>query len=168
MFSWSWTDTNQIQATAAVMSVVVTLVGFFLLWRQIRQVELTTRAETHGYLYTHQDSITRFFIENSNIRPYFYDNKEVSITDSELGTIRAVTEMIADFSEHIYLQLPNLPKDVQEGWESYMKNLYNRSPALRSHFIDNGSWYGKDFIEKISSNFDGRPDIQKTQTAKNE
>lgn len=48
MLSWSWADTNQVQATSGVLGVIVTFVGFLLLWRQIKQVDLSTRAETHG------------------------------------------------------------------------------------------------------------------------
>jgi hypothetical protein len=149
--SWTWADTNQVQATANVLSVIVTLIGFVLLWRQIKRVDLSARGQTHSYLYTHQDSITRFFIDRPNLRPFFYDNVEVSNTESDYVTIKAVTEMVADFAEHIYLQLPNLPKDIREGWEFYMKNLYNRSPILRTHFRDNGDWYSEDFIKTISS-----------------
>ncbi|MDT4952998.1 MAG: hypothetical protein QOJ02_1136 [Acidobacteriota bacterium] len=78
MPSWTWADTNQVQATATVVYVIltlayviVTLVGFLLLRRQIKQVDLSTRGETHGYLYNHQHSITRFFIDNPNLRPFF-------------------------------------------------------------------------------------------------
>src|SRR2546421_1002091 len=98
MPTWTWADTNQVQATASILIVlltlayvVVTLFGFLSLRRQIKQVDLSTRGETHGDLYTHQHSITRFFIENPHLRPFFYDNKEVSSTDSEFIIIRAVT-----------------------------------------------------------------------------
>ena len=153
MPSLTWADTNQVQATASVLSVVVTLVGFFLLWRQIKRVDLSARGQTHSYLYSHQDSITRFFIDHSDLRPFFYENQEFRNIESEKVTIEPVTEMVADFSEHIYLQLPNLPEDVREGWEFYMKNLYNRSPALRTHFTDNGAWYSEEFIETISAQY---------------
>ena len=151
MFSWTWADTNQVQATTGVLSVIVTLVGFFLLWRQIKQVDLSSRRQTHSYLYTHQDSITRFFIEHPDLRPFFYENVELSNNEADSVIIKPVTEMVADFSEHIYLQLPNLPKDVSGGWEFYMKNLYNRSPILRTHFDVNGDWYSDEFVKTISS-----------------
>lgn len=153
MPSWTWTDTNQVQATAGVLSVIVTFVGFLLIWRQIKQVDSSARGQTHSYLYTHQDSITHFFIDNPNLRPFFYDNKDLSGTESEIITLRAATEMVADFSEHIYLQLPNLPVDIREGWEFYMKTLYNRSPMLRIHFEVNGDWYSEEFIKIISSSY---------------
>ena len=159
MPTWTWADTNQVQATATVIYVIltlayviVTLVGFLLLRRQIRQVDLSTRGDTHGYLYNHQHSITRFFIDNPNLRPFFYDNKEVSPNDSEFTSLRAITEMVADFSEHIYLQLPNLPGDIREAWESYVRHLYKNSPVLRSHFEnkETGAWYSQDFKTMLS------------------
>lgn len=163
MPTWTWVDTNQVQATAAVVYVIltlayviVTLVGFLLLRRQIKQVDLSTRGETHGYLYNHQHSMTRFFIDNPNLRPFFYDNKGVGSADSEFTTLRAITEMVADFSEHIYLQLPNLPSDIREGWESYVKHLYKNSPALRLHFEnrETAAWYSQDFKTMLSQPYD--------------
>jgi hypothetical protein len=163
MPTWTWADTNQVQATATVVYVIltfayviVTLVGFLLLRHQIKLVDLSTRGETHGYLYNHQHSITRFFIDNPNFRPFFYDNKEVSSTDSEFITLRAVTEMVADFSEHIYLQLPNLPSDIRDGWECYMRHLYKNSSALRLHFENEqtGAWYSLDFKTMLSQPYD--------------
>jgi hypothetical protein len=155
MPTWEWADTGQVQATASVIStiltlayVLVTLTGFLLLRHQIKQVDLSARGETHGYLYSQQHSITRFFIDNPHLRPLFYDDKEVSVGDPTV--IRAVTEMVADFCEHIYIQLPNLPEDVREGWERYLQFLYMSSPSLRLHLEENGSWYSDDFIGKLS------------------
>src|SRR5438067_10184411 len=159
MPTWTWADPNQVQASAAVgyviltlAYVIVTFVGFLLLRHQIKQIDLSTRGETHGYLYNHQHSITRFFVDNPNLRPFFYDNKEIGQTDSEFVTLKGVTEMVADFCEHTYLQLPNLPIDVREGWESYMKHLYQNSPMLRLHFGGqlSGTWYSQDFKTMLS------------------
>jgi hypothetical protein len=150
-----WTD--KVQAIAIIVYVVltfayviVTLIGFLLLRRQIRQVDLSTRGETYGELYSQQHSITTFFIENLQLRPYFYDNREIE-TEANYLQIMAVAEMVADFLEHIYLQLPNLPADVREGWAAYMERIYSNSPALRIHFDANGSWYSEELLEMLSS-----------------
>lgn len=150
-----WTD--KVQAIAIIVYVVltfayviVTLVGFLLLRRQIRQVDLSTRGETYGELYSQQHSITTFFIENLRLRPYFYDNREID-TGAEYVQIMAVAEMVGDFLEHIYLQLPNLPSDVREGWATYMRRVYCNSPALRIHFEANGSWYSEELVEMLRS-----------------
>jgi len=150
-----WTD--KVQAIAIIVYVVltfahviVTLVGFLLLRRQIRQVDLSTRGETYGELYSQQHAITTFFLENLRLRPYFYDNQEIR-ADAEYLQIMAVAEMVADFLEHIYLQLPNLPADVRDGWATYMRRIYCNSPALRSHLEANGSWYSDELIEMLRS-----------------
>jgi hypothetical protein len=155
-----WRDTNQIQATASVIYtlltlayVIVTLVGFLKLKEQIKQVEISTRGEMYGDLYTHQHEITRFFIDNPNLRSFFYDGKKVSETDTELMKLRAVTEMIADFSEHVFIQLSNLPEGLRDGWEFYIKNIYRNSPVLQSHFEDehSGRWYSEEFKKLLKS-----------------
>lgn len=163
MPSWTWADTNQVQTTATVIYVIltlayviVTLVGFLLLWRQIKQVDLSARGETYGDLYTHQHEITCFFIDNPNLRPFFYENKEVNNTDPEFANVRAVTEMVADFSEHVFIQLSNLPEGIRDGWKFYIQDIYKNSPALRIHFEDenNGRWYSEEFKQLLKSSYD--------------
>src|ERR1051325_9737915 len=99
-----WTD--KVQAIASVVYVIltlayviVTLVGFLLLRRQIQQVDLSTRGETYGELYGQQHSITQFFIDNLHLRPYFYNNKDICSSHADFGKIMLVAEMVADFLE---------------------------------------------------------------------
>ncbi|QJW90877.1 hypothetical protein HNV11_16580 [Spirosoma taeanense] len=145
---------DYIQAITSIASVLVTLAGFILINRQIKQVDKSTRGQTHSYLYTHQDSITRLFIEKPALRAFFYDDLTPDTRHKNDIVIRAVTELVADFCEHIYLQLPNLPDDIRKGWDGYMKNLYNNSPLLREHFErGSGEWYSKEFIEALSHSY---------------
>ncbi len=154
MNPWS----NIVQAVASCLYVIVTIGGFLLLRSQIKllrhqieQVDLSTRAETNGDLYTHQHSIHQFFISNPQFRPFFYGKKQLERTDPEFMTVMTVAEMIGDFSEHIYLQLPTLPDNIRDGWESYVKNLYDDSPALQLHFEEKRRWYSEEFIKLLLS-----------------
>ena len=144
----TWADV--IQAIAGVASVIATLVGFYWVRRQIKQFDLSARGETYGELYGQQHSITQFFIEKPHLRPFFYDGAEISSTDPEFRNVMAVAEMITDFLEHVYLQLPSLPDDIRQGWESYIKRIYTGSPAIQFHLRENGAWYGEEFINKLS------------------
>jgi len=70
-----------------------------------------------------------------------------------------VAEMIADFSEHVFVQLPSLSPDVQLGWQNYVKYIYEHSPAVRAHFADNGIWYSRELIQLLTGQIqqDHRP-----------
>src|SRR2546423_6140470 len=135
------------QAIASVAYVFVTLIGFLLIRRQIKQVDFSTRRDAYGELYTQQHSITRFFLDHPTLRPFFYDNEPIVDDDAEYKKVMVVAEMIADFSEHIYMQLPSLPPDIQRGWQSYLKYIFDHSPAVRAHFKDKGDWYSFDFVQ---------------------
>lgn len=114
-----------------------------LLEGQIKQLEISTRGETYGDLYRHQQVIHQFFIERLDLRPFFYDGAEVKGDEVEIQTIKIVAEMMVDFFEHIFLQLPSLGEDTQEGWESYIVKIYRNSPAVREHIKTNGAWYSR-------------------------
>jgi hypothetical protein len=114
-----------------------------LLEGQIKQLEISTRGETYGDLYRHQQVIHQFFIERLDLRPFFYDGAEIKGDEVEIQTIRIVAEMMVDFFEHIFLQLSSLGEDTQEGWESYIAKVYNSSPAVQDHIRINGGWYSR-------------------------
>ena len=63
-----------------------------------------------------------------------------------------IAEMVTDFMEHVFVQLPSLKRDVRRGWKAYIKNLYDQSPAIREHLRANGSWYSIKFLKLLGAN----------------
>lgn len=122
-----------------------------LLQGQIKQLEISTRGETYGDLYRHQQVIHQFFIDRLDLRPFFYDGAEIQGEEDEVQTINIVAEMMVDFFEHIFLQLPSLGEDTQEGWESYIVKIYKNSPAVREHLRTNGAWYSHRLINLLET-----------------
>ncbi len=70
----------------------------------------------------------RFFAENPEVRPYFYDNKEIASAGSELEKLRVLStaEMVAGFMELVALQLSEQPAEISTEVES----LYCRPVQL--------------------------------------
>jgi hypothetical protein len=122
-----------------------------LLQGQIKQLEISTRGETYGDLYRHQQVIHQFFIDRMELRRFFYEGAEVEGQAAEVQTINIVAEMMVDFFEHIFLQLPSLGEDTQEGWESYIVNIYKNSPAVQAHITTNDAWYSTRLINLLKT-----------------
>jgi len=143
------TDANLLQALANFVTPIISLVGFGLIYLQIRELRKSTLGATHGALYSQQHSIHKFFIENPTLRPFFYNNQELSPNHAEYERVMAVAEMMGDFFEHIYLQRANLPDDVWVGWRNYMLAIFQSSPALREHFGSKQMWYGAKVVNLL-------------------
>jgi hypothetical protein len=153
----SWTDV--ITAIATGIYTLVTGLGLFFIWKQvrlgnrqvrlaIRQVRMTllsARTTTIAELYIQQNTLNMFFFANHNLRPFFYGNRAIETADeAELPRIMIIAEMVSDFMEHVFVQLPNLTRDLRDAWTDYIRYLYKHSPAIQQHFIRNGEWYSQE------------------------
>jgi hypothetical protein len=99
-------DPTIIAAIAGVLGVILGAVigGVFALKATKRQVEvmlLQSRGDVNERLYNQSLEIMRFFAENPEVRPYFYDNKELSESQSELEKLKVLStaEMVSGFME---------------------------------------------------------------------
>jgi len=82
-------DPTIVAATAGVLGVIIGAIigGIFALKAAKRQVEVMlrqSRGDVNERLYNQSLSIMRFFAENPELRPYFYDNKDLNAAESEL------------------------------------------------------------------------------------
>lgn len=110
----------------------------------------------------------RFFAENPELRPYFYDNKELSKAQSELEKLRVLStiEMVSGFMELVALQLAEQPEDIQPRWKAYVVDGYNSSVVLREHLATCTAWYADDFLRLLPLNAVEAP-IQETSGKQN-
>jgi hypothetical protein len=125
--------------------------GVFALKAAKRQVEVMlqqSRGDVNERLYSQSLVIMRFFAENPEVRPYFYDNKDLGRAESELEKLKVLStaEMVAGFMELVALQLSEQPADIQPRWKAYIVDAYNSSPVLREHLSTCTPWYADDFL----------------------
>jgi hypothetical protein len=146
-------DPTVLAALAGVIGAVVGAVlgGVFALKATKRQVEvmlLQARGDVNERLYSQSLDIMRFFAENPEVRPYFYDNKELNKAESELEKLRVLStaEMVSGFMELVALQLIDQPAEIQPRWKAYIVDQYNSSSVLREHVATCAAWYADDYL----------------------
>jgi hypothetical protein len=107
----------------------------------------------------------RFFAENPELRPYFYDKKELSEAETELERLKVLStaEMVSGFMELVALQLSEQPAEIQPRWKAYIVDGYNSSVVLREHLATCTAWYADDFLhllplESASAQTSDKPD----------
>src|SRR5882762_5889821 len=89
-------DPTIIAAIAGVLGVILGAVigGVFALKATKRQVEvmmLQSRGDVNERLYSQSLVIMKFFAENPELRPYFYDNKDLTNAQSELEKLKVLS-----------------------------------------------------------------------------
>src|SRR4030095_7356504 len=97
--------------------------GVFALKATKRQVEVMleqARGDVNERLYGQSLEILKFFAENPELRPYFYDNKELSGASNEIERLRVLStaEMVGGFMELVALQIDIQPAEIQPRWKA--------------------------------------------------
>ena len=149
-------DPTLLAAIAGVLGVIIGALigGLFSLKAAKRQVEVMlrqSRGDVNERLYNQSLAIMSFFAEHPEVRPYFYDNKDLSQAGSELEKLRipSTAEMVAGFMELVSLQMDDQPAEIQPRWKAYIVDGYNSSPVLREHVASCVTWYADDFLRLL-------------------
>src|SRR5262249_33442431 len=110
-----------------------------------------SRGDVNERLYSQSLSIMIFFGENPELRPYFYDNKDLSTapTDLERWKVLNTAEMVGGFIELVALQIEEQPAEIQKRWRAYIVDLFNSSGVLREHLATSAAWYADDLLRLL-------------------
>ena len=149
-------DPTIVAAASGVVGVIIGALigGIFSLKAAKRQVEVMlrqSRGDVNERLYNQSLAIMCFFAEHPEVRPYFYDNKDLGQAGSELEKLRVLStaEMVAGFMELVALQMDDQPAEIQPRWKAYIVDGYNSSPVLREHVATCITWYADDFLRLL-------------------
>lgn len=149
-------DPTIVATVAGLVGVVLGAVigGVFSLMAAKRQIEvmaLHSRGDINERLYSQSLGIMQFFAEHPEVRPYFYDNKELSKAETELEKLRVLctAEMVGGFMELVALQMAEQPAEIQPRWKAYITDGYDSSAVLREHLADCTAWYADDLLRLL-------------------
>ena len=140
---WNWINTNAagLQAVASCLGVPAVVFSLALLIRQVDQQTVTTRATIYQNITSMMLEIDRYFVDNPNFKPYFYENAAITDKDPEYARVLTIAEMFIDFMDFVLTHKPDMPKYPWDEWAAYFKQVYDHSPALRKFYADHLDWY---------------------------
>ena len=87
----------------------------------------------------------RFFLENLDLRPYFFGGKETPSARDEHNRVLAVAEMYVNLMDNVLTQCPALNREgIAADWEAYFRDVYETSPVVREFWAEHGSeWFAR-------------------------
>lgn len=144
---YNWTDVAQ--GIGAILTVLISIIGFGFIYRQIIQTQKTIEQSNHTAIYAISAEFYRFLADNSKLRPYFYDGKEFNIEHNMSDQILIVCEMLTDIFEFVIIEHKSLHPSIYNTWISYIHLIYTNSPAFR-YYIDK---YESSYSEELLSIF---------------
>jgi hypothetical protein len=163
MGTW-WSENIQGPMTlAAVIQAASAAIGFFIVIYQLFQLRRSLRGATQDRLYAHYTELCKLFMQNPELRPYFYrteaNSREVAAPAQTEGNMHDLApkvafmcEAILGLVEHAVLQRNNLPSDAwRHCWRPYALERVEQSEALRKFFDPNAHWYSRQMREEMKS-----------------
>jgi hypothetical protein len=149
-----------IERYSETLKLIVTILGFALVSWQIWHAKKSLNASTYATIYNQSHAINQLLVDHPRFREYYYSNIEPR-NDQDRLQLLPMTDMFADFFEHIWLQKPHLPGHIWPAWVRYMRYVHKNSPIFREHCRKNASWYHGAFIQLLTKTEDPPGDSER-------
>lgn len=147
-------DWNAIGAMGQWASAIFPLVGFYFVWKQLRGERQVLEVQTSAQVYDSGIDALKTFVENGELRSYFYDCTplpEKSEPDNLWSRVMTSCEIMCDQWENISLSGKALGDGTNAIWEKYMNGIYLTSPSMRYFLVQEGYRYDSSFIALFDS-----------------
>lgn len=151
-------DWNAIGSAGDWTSALATIAGFLFLGYQLRREQVVLEVQTSAEVYGSGIEVLKLFIDNKDLRPYFYDcipHPDKSADDGLWNRVMTACEIMCDQFESFYSSQNSLNNEVSAIWVRYMCGIYLTSPSLRYFLVQEGYRYDDDFIGVFNCHLHG-------------
>jgi hypothetical protein len=138
--------TMNFETILSILSIVVNIIGFYFVIRQITQQALATRGETYTSLCGLSYEILKMISDNPFLYSYFYENKKLESGSEHRVQVLMCCEMIANYCDNVTLQRENIPEAVWLRWKNFIKGQLEISQVLRKFMLEYKDWYSKEMV----------------------
>jgi len=137
------------ETLVGLVGILVNVLGFFMVTRQMRMQALATRGETYTSLCGLSYDILKMIADRPFLFAYVYENKRLTpeTADSERVQVLICCEMIANYCDNVVLQRENIPVKVWLQWRRFIKEQFSASAELTVFVRQYEGWYSSDFSE---------------------
>lgn len=144
-------ETAKPLTTFEYATLVITGVGFaggiatlVFLIMQTRAATESVRLTVREAMSARTQDIHRIFLDNPEIRPYFYEGRDCQPNDPDYARIQQMAELLCDFYDSLLMQYQLYPGAWDHSrWQRYIEDIISSSPVLRE-YLDRPSvraWY---------------------------
>jgi hypothetical protein len=142
---------NILTASAAIGSFLVTAIGLFAVYVQIKKLRESIWGNTHSKLCDQSFELIKFLAEKPQTYDYFYNGKTLEEGSKDQVYVLYAAEALANFLEHLVLQRSNLPDRQWEVWRRFICSTYTGSKILQEFLDTHREWYSSELLSLTGS-----------------
>lgn len=144
------------------LSLIISIAGsigvIVSLWIWNRQTRIFNRQLMEGIaqsVNTYSMEISRLFLQNPDLRPYFFGGKTIDESHPDYLRAEAVAEVILDIFWTMLRQSNRIQgvefadEEARNLWGVYMGDCFAASPLLTSFLMKRKDWYGQDMVNRM-------------------
>lgn len=132
-----------------VLSLIISVAGFLVIVRslamtrrQTKEMTDTLKAAAHQADTAHMLAVDALFVNQPDLRPYFYSQKEVDRDHPDYDKVQAMAGLLLDYFGAIAYQRPHIPQIYPNTWwDPYFINMFANSPMLCAYLEEHEEYY---------------------------
>jgi hypothetical protein len=143
--------------TVAIIGVIAALISIYFLNQQLAGIKEGLDSQAYNYIWYYQIELDKIFVEHSDYRPYFYDDKPLPAAtpgeeNKERQKILELAGMMLDVFDSFHSQTEHIDwtRYSLPAWAAYHHDSFERSRVLCEVICKDWSEYGKD-IRKVAA-----------------
>ncbi len=126
----------------SISSLLISIVGFALVWLQLQGANESLRTGVYANMANWTLEISKMFLANPELRPYFDGGKDISPSDPLYDKAEVVAEYLLDNMDSMLEFKSYFPGGTpHQGWTNWMYDSFDESPLLRRHIEKRRRWY---------------------------
>jgi hypothetical protein len=112
---------------------------------QFLEQQKSSRQQAQGNIYSIGHSVNRLFMDNQDLRDYFYNNLPLPDDSDIVSKFNNTAETVADHFEFIVEISDTLNSETRKRWFNYMRAMYSNQ-AFSEFINSNDSFFSSKLI----------------------
>src|ERR1700752_2309139 len=128
------------QSVVAIIGLPILTLTLLMIGCQAQYAHHT--AMSQGYQNTADGvaTVQRYFMDNPEYRPYFYDGKSIDAVDPEYVRVSAIAEFFLHAVHNLTIHRRYMQEYPWYVWERSLRDIYNKSPILQQFLQEHPDW----------------------------
>ena len=132
------------QSVVAIIGLPILTLTLLMIGRQAQYAHHTTMSQVYQNTADGFATVQRYFMDNPEYRPYFYDGKSIDVVDPEYVRVSAIAEFFLHAVHNLTIHRRYMQEYPWYVWERSLSDIYNKSPILQQFLHEHSNWYTAD------------------------
>jgi len=136
-----------------LVSIILLIIQTRAMTTQTKQLSDSLESAALTNISSQEFEINKIFFEHPELRPYFFDGKDIDETNKDYARVFALASLRHDFIATFFYQSKYIPEFQSENnqtwqlWDRYIKDIYAKSPVMCKHLERAADYDSPAFIE---------------------